>query len=396
MLAKGWFKKVILCFLCFQSIIVLGQKQFSVNVTLPKNFDFERLEAYFNDGRSLEKVKVVPQSKHSVLIKGEYYSLYVSVNLLYKKDSSETSDIYGSWFFLQDRPGSIIFYQNDTTRSPFEKYSLKNVKDFKIEQEAMAIYDSAVRREAIEYEEKYWDKIFSGIDNDTAIKNYYFNVLRKAQARKRLEYIINNSNSYYSFYTFRTDIAWPRNLPADTLIDILNNTFPDSFKFSDEGNYLKELLYGRLGKREDSSPIDFSVKDVNGQTVVLSKFRNQKYVLLHFWATWCSPCLKELPLLKQISNKYNLDDLQIISIAYKSTKFSDFVNTTKKYDMNWINIYNNLDLVNKYGNYPVPRICLIDKSGRMIYDTYELEKVDFQLIQLDQMLDKLVKGDPVN
>ena len=96
-------------------------------------------------------------------------------------------------------------------------------------------------------------------------------------------------------------------------------------------------------------------------------------------------------LIKEISNQYGQKDLQIISIALKSS-YGDFIEATKKYQMDWINIYNDVDLINKYGNYPVPRICTIDKTGKLIYDSLELKgKGDLQLIQLNQIFKSLEK-----
>ncbi len=49
------------------------------------------------------------------------------------------------------------------------------------------------------------------------------------------------------------------------------------------------------------------------------------------------------------------------------------------------------DLVNKYGNYPVPRICVINKEGKTVYDSYILQHNDAQLTQLAQTLNSLTK-----
>ena len=45
---------------------------------------------------------------------------------------------------------------------------------------------------------------------------------------------------------------------------------------------------------------EFALKDVNGKVVHLSDYRG-KVVLLDFWATWCGPCVKELPTLRALS-----------------------------------------------------------------------------------------------
>ena len=55
--------------------------------------------------------------------------------------------------------------------------------------------------------------------------------------------------------------------------------------------------------------------------------------------------------------------------------------------MEWIQIYNDMDLFNKYGNQPTPRLCLIDKSGKLIYDSNEDGQRDnLQLSRLKKVI----------
>ena len=48
---------------------------------------------------------------------------------------------------------------------------------------------------------------------------------------------------------------------------------------------------------------DFTLKDLNGANVSLSDFLGKKVILVSFWATWCAPCLKEMPHLDQLQNE---------------------------------------------------------------------------------------------
>jgi thioredoxin-related protein len=99
--------------------------------------------------------------------------------------------------------------------------------------------------------------------------------------------------------------------------------------------------------------------------------------------------VKELPALKELNDEYKSKDLQIISVAYPSQKYSDYPAAIKKYHMDWINIYNDGDLINKYGNRATPRICLIDKNGKYIYDSIDFPN-DPELIELDKILKALI------
>jgi len=365
---------------------LFAQNHFNLTIELPQRVNKEKVEVWLDNGKRVEKIKTPSITEGQFVLTGEYYSLYARIRLQYQQE--QTTKVFGNTFFVQEKPGIILFYTSDLTNSPFNNYSLKNVWDFKEEKNQMDNYDSAERKKAMEYEAQYGDKIFTG--SDTAIRRYYFQVLAKAFRKKELEYIIRYPNSYYSFYIFRTDIAWPGILSPDSLL-LVFNAFPDKFKYSDEGNYLHEFILGKLSLKKIDNAIDFTVKDIHRKNITLSQFKGKKYVLLHFWATWCTPCIKELPAIKGIHNRYKYRDLQIISVALKSSNDADYMKAIKKYQMDWIHIYNDLDLLNKYGNQPIPRICIIDKSGKVVYDNIGLGKnEDFQLSQLNQFLKKTI------
>lgn len=73
---------------------------------------------------------------------------------------------------------------------------------------------------------------------------------------------------------------------------------------------------------------DFSFTDLNGQTHRLSDWTagRSKYVLLNFWAPWCGPCRKEIPMLIQLQKRYGGQRLQIIGPAVDKRKaVADYV-----------------------------------------------------------------------
>jgi peroxiredoxin len=59
---------------------------------------------------------------------------------------------------------------------------------------------------------------------------------------------------------------------------------------------------------------DFSVTDLQGQKLALSDYRG-KVVLLDFWATWCAPCLDEIPHFVEMQQKYATQGFQTIGIS---------------------------------------------------------------------------------
>jgi peroxiredoxin len=62
---------------------------------------------------------------------------------------------------------------------------------------------------------------------------------------------------------------------------------------------------------------DFTLTDINGKRHKLSNYRG-KDVLINFWATWCPPCMKEIPHLIALRNTIGEDKLAMLAISYKS------------------------------------------------------------------------------
>ena len=60
--------------------------------------------------------------------------------------------------------------------------------------------------------------------------------------------------------------------------------------------------------------VDFMLPDVQGKPVSLSVFRG-KWVIVNFWATWCPPCLEEIPGFIELQKAYGDQGLQVIGVA---------------------------------------------------------------------------------
>ena len=80
----------------------------------------------------------------------------------------------------------------------------------------------------------------------------------------------------------------------------------------------KQAFLGRLEKRaklmEGRPAIDFAVVDMNGKEGKLSDYKG-KVLFIDFWATWCMPCLGEMPFFNELSKKYS--NVQFIGVFSK-------------------------------------------------------------------------------
>ena len=61
------------------------------------------------------------------------------------------------------------------------------------------------------------------------------------------------------------------------------------------------------------APLNFTLKDMNGVDVRLESFKG-KVILINFWATWCGPCVIEIPYLIELQRQY-ADDLVVLGVS---------------------------------------------------------------------------------
>ena len=90
---------------------------------------------------------------------------------------------------------------------------------------------------------------------------------------------------------------------------------------------------GTLQPFEDDSPTpDFSLSDLKGTTHTLADYRG-KVVLVNFWASWCPPCIKEMPGLQRLQEQLGNQPFVILTInvgekKYRVWKFAKLIDFT--------------------------------------------------------------------
>ena len=72
---------------------------------------------------------------------------------------------------------------------------------------------------------------------------------------------------------------------------------------------------------EAEEPIDFTLQYLHGEEVSLSEFRGN-WVVLNYWATWCSPCRKEIPELSALNEAR--EDIIVLGLAFEDTEMENF------------------------------------------------------------------------
>lgn len=114
---------------------------------------------------------------------------------------------------------------------------------------------------------------------------------------------------------------------------------------------------------------DFSLADIAGRTRHISEWDGQ-VLAINFWATWCSPCLQEIPELVDLQTRYGAKGLQIIGIALqKPEELTDFI---REYKMNYpvlAGVDSVIEIAESYGNTigALPYTAIIDRTGKIVF-----------------------------
>ncbi len=115
---------------------------------------------------------------------------------------------------------------------------------------------------------------------------------------------------------------------------------------------------------EPKPAAEFSLEDLSGKTVSLSDFKGQ-VVLIDFWATWCDPCIDELPDLIRLYKKFKDRGFSIVGIAVGDEKGS-VVEFAKDNRIPYPLLLEGDDPVEGYPVPGVPAAYLIDRTGLIV------------------------------
>jgi thiol-disulfide isomerase/thioredoxin len=132
---------------------------------------------------------------------------------------------------------------------------------------------------------------------------------------------------------------------------------------------LAEAAKGKLKNMEAlGQPVEITFEAVDGRRINVAKLKG-KVVLIDFWATWCGPCVAELPNVKKTYAKYHKKGFEIVGISLDSNKnkLMDFVEDN---NMTWPQHFDGKGWKNRYavefGIQSIPAMWLVDKKGNLV------------------------------
>lgn len=177
------------------------------------------------------------------------------------------------------------------------------------------------------------------------------------------------------------DIYWGASLETlKKVLDAFSPEIHDSYYLVDFSDRYNKEMTTAIGQQV----IGFELEDDKKQTRCLEEFKG-KYILIDFWASWCGPCRKEIPNLKDVYKAFNSKGLEIICVSIDNSEAA-WLKAVKEEDMPWAQVLDTKNISDKYNVTGVPHILLISPEGKILAKDMhgkgvweELEKYGFKL-----------------
>ena len=388
----------------------------TINIDTEGNFHFEstliNISRYytFSHGRERTTMFVIPNdSIHISLDTPEFdetltysgddsdYNNYIAKSLLL----DENMEINYEGLFKLDEGNFIAKLDSiKLIKNEFLTKTLKQIKNvntkFELFEKAKIFYEWADNMVYFEKAFKYYhqtsnikltDNYFKFIDgielNDTALiklpaySSFIYNYLNSLSEKKATENtnidslkfnIIKNTFykkqiSNYLYYSVLKDIIQYKGMAnIDPLLEIFNVECTNAkykTKINKMANKWAALKPGELAP-------DFVAQDTTGADFSLSSFKG-KFVYIDVWASWCAPCVAEIPHLSKLYKEYKSKNIEIISISIDKNK-SSWMKMLKTKKTNWLQLHidTKTGFAEKYMISSIPRFMLIDDEGKII------------------------------
>jgi thiol-disulfide isomerase/thioredoxin len=270
--------------------------------------------------------------------------------------------VNGCQFFLE--PGNITIMMNGETGEQHLSGTPNNKALQKFFDDTEAFND-----EAMELNDKI--RITIATQSDASDLYEQMGDLQNRFKAVLAQSIKDNADMAYAYHQLMDNYSLFEPEEVMEMLEALAPTFGTDLYF----NQLTATINAQLSTSLGRPYMDFEAAVLDKKykfesTAKLSDYIGKnKVVLLDFWASWCAPCMNEVPNLKAAYNKFKSKGFEIVSVSVDDST-EDWIKAVKDNGMNWVQLWNGEDLENsaafKYSISAIPSTFLIDADGTII------------------------------
>lgn len=118
-------------------------------------------------------------------------------------------------------------------------------------------------------------------------------------------------------------------------------------------------------------PGNIKLTDLKGDSMDLVKHKG-KVIFINFWATWCKPCVEEIPTIKNAIRILNNDRIEFLFASDETTEQIESFEKQHKYDLNYVKATN----LEELGIMVLPTTFIFDREGKQVFSEMGYRKWD--------------------
>ncbi len=304
---------------------------------------------YLNPGDKIYLTIDTKEFDETIKYKNSSASSFLSFKYLLK----EVKDPYGESLYLKTMD-DYIKYIEDYKNELLLKLNQVDNEDFKpkelktIDQEIQQYISQKEKMSTLSMEQStyLWERRLLAREN-----NFYVALMEK-----------NNSDFLTMIELYRNNVMTA--ISKINKVDYQNKQI-ESLNIEIDRWMERKNDYDNMPKK-GSLAIDFSYPDEKEKIIQLSSFKGS-LVYVDVWATWCGPCIAEIPSLKQLEKDYQDKNIVFLSVSVDTDKDA-WLKMVNEEELGGVQLWANgwSEITKSYAIFGIPRFMLFDEDGKII------------------------------
>ena len=112
----------------------------------------------------------------------------------------------------------------------------------------------------------------------------------------------------------------------------------------------------------DTGIPSIKLSDLNNQTIGLNQYKG-KTIFINFWATWCGPCIKEMPSIERAKNILKDNKIEFLIASSESVEQIQSFKTDRNMDLHYVRV----DNMEELGIQALPTTYIINSNGKLVF-----------------------------